>query len=73
MDPVKISGQGIIVARIVGETDDTLTLELAKNKTYQYKLSKDKSKNRFYTILFVRNFEGSLEPYLPPEMEGLAE
>jgi len=54
------------VARVLGEDDDFLTVEVAKHDAVVFQMSEDKTLNRFLTVLFSRDSgEGERETYVP--------
>lgn len=59
--------QFLIPVRVVGETKQTLTIQVPKNDDYKFKLSKDTDRNQFLTVAFVKNKEGNLELWKPWE------
>lgn len=59
--------QFLIPARVVKETAKIITIEVPKSDKHEFKLSEDKSKNRFHLIAFIRSAEGAMEMWKPWE------
>ena len=58
------------VARVLGEDEKFLTVEIAKTDDVEFVMSEDASLNRFLTVLFSRDAgDGNRETYVPWEDE----
>lgn len=62
----QIAKDAALVGRLLEETDDSLILQVPKSLKYVFDLENGQPLE-FFTILFVRDYEGSLEPYNPAE------
>lgn len=59
---MKIPGDHVRVAKVVGENDDGLTLFVPKDMTGSFHIE---SGDRFLTMIFVHQADGAMETWVP--------
>lgn len=63
---MQVHSSAIQIARVLSESDDSIIIEVVKDKNATIQLDENKEENRFFTLLFVHN---TAETGQPPTME----
>jgi hypothetical protein len=66
---MKVPSRHVQIAKVVGESEQGMTLFVPKDLRGEFKLSEDAENNKFLTVLFIHKDDrsGNMESWIPWE------